>query len=186
MDSRHTLDYDTNKPNDLNAMNACTHTNTTRARHTRDTDSPRHGHTQGVVYSQQWRPPMVHFPQAHTAFAPPQVSTPAPAPADYPAPCPSMMGAWDQACLIAALNQMVGHRDSPWVLDTGATSHMSSNDGILLSRLSHSPSFITVGNGNSIPISCRGTSSIPIADYLFQLNNVLIAPHLVRNLLSIR
>ena len=63
---------------------------------------------------------------------------------------------------------------------------MSSNDGILLSSLSHSPSFITVSNGNSIPISCRGTSSIPIADYPFQLNNVLIAPHLVRNLLSIR
>ena len=97
-----------------------------------------------------------------------------------------MMGAWDQAGLIAALNQIAEQRNSPWVLDTGATSHMSSNDGILLSRLSHSPSFITVGNGNSIPISCRGTSSIPIADYLFQLNNVLIAPHLVRNLLSVR
>jgi len=40
---------------------------------------------------QQWRPPMAHFPQAHTAFAPPQVSTPAPAPAGYPAPGPSMM-----------------------------------------------------------------------------------------------
>ena len=114
-------------------------------------------------------------------FAPPQISSPAPAPASYPAP-----GGWDQAGLIAALNQMAEQRNNPWVLDTGATSHMSSNDGILLSRLSHSPSFITVGNGNSIPISCRGTSSIPIADYLFQLNNVLIAPHLVRNLLSVR
>ena len=144
------------------------------------------GLLQPVGPQQKWRPPMAHFPQAHTAFAPPQVSTPAPAPAGYPAPCPSMMGAWDQAGLIAALNQMVEQRNSPWVLDTGATSHMSSNDSILLSRLSHSPSFITVGNGNSIPISCRGTSSIPIADYLFQLNNVLIALHLVRNLLSVR
>ena len=63
---------------------------------------------------------------------------------------------------------------------------MSSNDGILLSRLPHSPSFTTVSNGNSIPISCRGTSTIPIADHNFQLNNVLVAPHLVRNLLSVR
>src|SRR6185295_17771444 len=109
-----------------------------------------------------------------------------PAPAGYTAPSPSMMGAWDQAGLIAAFNQMAVQGNSPWVLDTGTTSHMSSNDGILLSRLSHSPSFITVGNGNSIPISCRSTSSIPIADYLFQLDNVLIAPHLVRNLLSVR
>src|SRR6185312_2055136 len=35
-----------------------------RAHHTRDTDSPRHGHTQGVVYSQ-------HSPPNHDHTAPP-------------------------------------------------------------------------------------------------------------------
>jgi hypothetical protein len=63
---------------------------------------------------------------------------------------------------------------------------MSSNDGILLSCLPHSSSFITVGNGASILVSSRGTSIIPIANHNFQLNNVLIAPHLVHNLLSVR
>ena len=63
---------------------------------------------------------------------------------------------------------------------------MSSHDGLLLSRLSHSPSFITVGNGASIPISSCGTSIIPIVDHIFQLNNVLVAPHLVHNLLYVR
>jgi len=127
---------------------------------------------------------MMPLQQAHTAFAPTQVSQPVAGPSKYGAP-----GGWDQAGLIAALNQMVlqgAHGANPWVLDTGATSHMSSNDGILLSRLPHLPSSITVGNGTSIPISCRGTSTIPIADHTFQLNNVLIAPHLVRNLLSVR
>jgi len=120
------------------------------------------------------------FPR-HTAFVPPQVSSPAPAPASYPAP-----SGWDQVVLIATLNQMALQGANPWVPDTGATSHKSSNDGILLSRLPHSSSYITVGNGSSIPICSRGTSTLSIADHIFQLNNVLVAPHLVRNLLSVR
>jgi len=124
---------------------------------------------------------MAPLPQAHTAFAPSQVSPPVPAPAGYPAPA-----GWDQAGLIAALNQMALQGTNPWVLDTGATSHMSSNDGILFSRLPHLPSFITVGNGSSIPICSRGTSTLSLADHTFKLNNVLVAPQLVRNLLSVR
>jgi len=58
-------------------------------------------------------------PQAHTAFAPAQVSTPQ---------------MWDQAGLIAALNQMALQNSNSWVMDSGATSHMHSSDGILLSR----------------------------------------------------
>ena len=97
----------------------------------------------------QWRPPMAPLPQAHTSFAPPSTS-----------------GGWDQGALIASLNQMALQGGaSPWVLDTGATSHMSPHDGILLSHLPYSPSFITVGNGSSIPISSRGTSILPIADH---------------------
>jgi len=118
----------------------------------------------------QWCPPMAPLPQPHTAFAPLSVT-----------------GGWDQGALIASLIQMALQGGvSPWVLGTRATSCMSSSDGILLSRLPHSSSFITVGNGASIPVSSRGTSIIPIADHNFQLNNVLVAPHLVRNLLSVR
>jgi len=126
---------------------------------------------------------MAPLPQAHTAFVPPQVSSPAPAPAPASYPTP---GGWDQASLIAALNQMALQGANQWVLDTGATSHMSSNDGILLSRLPHSPSYISIGNGSSISICSRGTSTLSIADHIFQLNNVLVAPHLVHNLLSVR
>ncbi|XP_066363555.1 uncharacterized protein [Miscanthus floridulus] len=60
----------------------------------------------------QWRPPMAPLPQAHTSFAPPSTS-----------------GGWDQGALIASLNQMALQGGaSPWVLDTGATSHMSPHD----------------------------------------------------------
>jgi len=63
---------------------------------------------------------------------------------------------------------------------------MSSNDGILLSRLPSPPSSITVGNGQTIPILSRGTSPLQIADRPFYLDNVLVAPQLTRNLLSVR
>ena len=63
---------------------------------------------------------------------------------------------------------------------------MSPSDGILLSRLPRSDSFITVGNGSNIPTSCRGTSTLSAANTTFHLNNVLVAPTLVRNLLSVR
>jgi hypothetical protein len=93
---------------------------------------------------------------------------------------------WNQASIIAAMNQLALQDSNPWVLDTGATAHMSSSDGILLSRLPHSDSFITVGNGSTIPISCRGTSTLSAADTTFHLNNVLITPAFIRNLLSVR
>jgi hypothetical protein len=83
------------------------------------------------------------------------------------------------------MNQLALQDSIPWVLDTGATAHMSSSDGILLSHLPHFDSFITIGNGSTIPISCHGTSTLSAIDTTFHLNNVLIAPALVRNLLSV-
>jgi hypothetical protein len=117
-------------------------------------------------------PPPQH---AHTAFAPPQFSA---------AGAPS--GGWNTANLIAALNQMAVQDSPSWVMDSGATSHMSSNDGILLSRCHSPPCSITVGNGQSIPSSDHGTSLLPIVDRYFHLNNVLVAPQLARNLLYVR
>ena len=63
---------------------------------------------------------------------------------------------------------------------------MSSSDGILLSRLPHSDCFNTVGNSSTIPIYCRGTSTLSVANTTFHLNNILVAPALVQNLLSVR
>jgi hypothetical protein len=78
-----------------------------------------------------------------------------------------------------ALDQMALHSTNPWVLDTGATSHMASSDDILLTRLPHSSS-ITVGNGHSIHVVSRGTSILPTANTSFHLNNILVAPNIVR------
>jgi hypothetical protein len=64
----------------------------------------------------------------------------------------------------------------------GVSTHMWPSDGILLFRLPHSDSFITVGNGSNIPISYHGTSTLSTANTTFHLNNVLVARALVRNL----
>jgi hypothetical protein len=73
-----------------------------------------------------------------------------------------------------------------WVMDTGASTHMHSSDGILLSRLPAAHSSITVGNGARIPVTSRGSSILKIDMSNFTLNNILVAPSLVHNLLSVR
>nr|XP_015611142.1 uncharacterized protein LOC107278842 [Oryza sativa Japonica Group] len=65
------------------------------------------------------------YPQAHTAFTGPYVSPPT---LGWP-PVQSVQPTWDQQGLVAALNQLSVNSPNPWVLDTGATSHMSSTDG---------------------------------------------------------
>nr|CAE05417.1 OSJNBa0035I04.5 [Oryza sativa Japonica Group]CAE05956.3 OSJNBb0088C09.15 [Oryza sativa Japonica Group] len=122
---------------------------------------------------QPWRAPSAGilgpYPQAHTAFTGPYSSPP---------PAGSVQPAWDQAGLVAALNGMTLHNPNSWVLNTGATSHMSSIDGILVTRLPNSQTYITVGSGHSIPIVCRGTSFLPIGTTRFDLRHVLVAPSL--------
>jgi len=73
-----------------------------------------------------------------------------------------------------------------WYFDTGATSHMASDTGILSSFSpppAHSPSSIVVGNGNLLPVTATGTTHLP---YNFNLNNVLVSPNLIKNLVSVR
>jgi len=73
-----------------------------------------------------------------------------------------------------------------WYFDTGATSHMAFDAGILSTLSSptrHSPSFIVVGNGNLLPVTSTGTTHLPCN---FDLNNVLVSPDLIKNLISVR
>ena len=110
-------------------------------------------------------------PQAHAAITSPQAPTQSPS--------------WDQAGLIAALQQMALEGNA-WVMDTGASTHMHSSEGILLSRLPAASSSITVGNGAHIPVTSRGSSVLATDTSRFILNNVLIVPSIIRNLLSVR
>jgi len=112
-------------------------------------------------------------PQAHKAFAPAATSG------------NSSSSTWDAAGLIATLQAMNMQGNSPWVVDSGASTHMTSSDGMITQHLPPSISSITVGNGTTIPVTSRGHSVLPTPTSNFILKNILVAPSIVRNLLSV-
>ncbi|KAK1605995.1 hypothetical protein QYE76_029668 [Lolium multiflorum] len=79
---------------------------------------------------------------------------------------------WDSSALIAALNNLALQQGG-WVMDSGASSHMTNDDGNL-TRSSHlrTPHFVTVGDGTTIPITSSGfTSFCTPSGHVFRLNH---------------
>lgn len=72
-------------------------------------------------------------------------------------------------------------------MDTGASSHMAAHPG----NLSHSfptstESRIIVGNGAGLSISHIGSANFPSTSKPLSLNNVLVSPQLIQNLVSVK
>jgi histone deacetylase 1/2 len=103
--------------------------------------------------------------------------------------------AWDQSALYAALSTAGVPTQQPppppsasdWYFDTGASAHITNNSGILhsLSPL-HSPSSVVIGNGAHLPVSQSAAATIATPSSSIQLNNVLVSPSMVKNLVSVR
>jgi hypothetical protein len=93
---------------------------------------------------------------------------------------------WDQAALAQSFSTVgltppVG---TEWIADSGASYHTTPDAGILSSvRPPHPscPSSIMVGDGSCLPVTSVGSTLGP-----FRLSDVLVAPQMVHNLLSIR
>ncbi|KAK1697002.1 hypothetical protein QYE76_013699 [Lolium multiflorum] len=109
----------------------------------------------------QWRAPssgqgiLGPRPQAYTATAPSTSAT-----------------TWDSSALIAALNNLALQQGG-WVMDSGASSHMTNDDGNL-TRSSHlrTPHSVTVGDGTTIPITSSGFTSFRTpSGHVFRLNH---------------
>lgn len=77
--------------------------------------------------------------------------------------------------------------DSGWYMDTGATAHLTSQPGTLRSLVNSSmiPSVI-VGNGSSLPTTSIGSCSFPSLTRSLHLNNVLVCPSIIKNLIFVR
>jgi hypothetical protein len=76
-----------------------------------------------------------------------------------------------------------------WYMDTGAETHMTSNSGNLCSSQTPSfstPSNIVVGNGSLLPVTHTGSVTFPATYGPLHLHNVLVSPHLIKNLISVR
>ncbi|KAL4561753.1 hypothetical protein LXL04_033927 [Taraxacum kok-saghyz] len=77
--------------------------------------------------------------------------------------------------------------DASWYMDMGATNHLASDTGKLLSILNkqHANS-VFVGNGQSIPVTHTGYSKIQTTHRPVHLHNVLVTPNIIKNLISVR
>ncbi|GJX60940.1 ribonuclease H-like domain-containing protein [Tanacetum coccineum] len=74
-----------------------------------------------------------------------------------------------------------------WNFDTGASSHLNNSVTNLSENFNSCmyPS-VSVGDGHSIPVTNTGHSILPTSVRPLHLNNVLITPHIVKNLISVR
>ncbi|GKB37360.1 ribonuclease H-like domain-containing protein [Tanacetum coccineum] len=74
-----------------------------------------------------------------------------------------------------------------WNMDTGASSHLNNSVTSLstIFNLYIYPS-VSVGDGHSIPVTNTGHSILPTPTRSLHLNNVLITPHIVKNLIFVR
>ena len=73
-----------------------------------------------------------------------------------------------------------------WFLDSGATSHITNNpDNLDVSTVYAGNERVLVGNGQSLPISHKGSVSNIIPHSSLVLSNVLVVQPLQKNLISI-
>ena len=105
-----------------------------------------------------------------------------------PSPAAPLSPGWDQQALAAQFQTMSLQQppQQDWYFDTGATTHMASDAGILSTSTvpsSHSSSSIIVGNGNLLPVVSTGSTVLP---HNLHLNKVLVSPNLIKNLISVR
>jgi hypothetical protein len=72
-----------------------------------------------------------------------------------------------------------------WITDSGTSNHTTLDASNLTSvhpPTSTDPSSIIVGNGSALPVTSEGDSTLPAP---FYLNNVLVTPDVIQNLLSV-
>ncbi|GKD53940.1 ribonuclease H-like domain-containing protein [Tanacetum coccineum] len=74
-----------------------------------------------------------------------------------------------------------------WNMDTCASSHLNNSVNSLSENFNTCMySSISVGDGHSIPVTNTGHSILPTPVKSLHLNNVLITPHIVKNLIYVR
>ena len=92
---------------------------------------------------------------------------------------------WDQQSLASAFSTVSLNQPptNVWFFDSDATSHMTSDSSTLTHNfISQYPSSIVVGNGSLLPVT--STSTVTLLGP-FSLNNVLVSPSLIKNLISV-
>ncbi|KAI3797236.1 hypothetical protein L1987_32491 [Smallanthus sonchifolius] len=104
------------------------------------------------------------------------------------APSPPNVNALSPTELGAALSAMTLNTPDPhWYMDTGASSHLTSNTNDITTLITKPCNDnILVGDGNTLPITGSGHGLKRVDDKTYNLNNILVAPQIIKNLLSVR
>jgi hypothetical protein len=71
-------------------------------------------------------------------------------------------------------------------MDTGASSHMASDPSNLHSLQPSSSQFVTVGNGAQFLVTHACSQTLTSSHKLLYLRNILLVPHIIKNLISVR
>lgn len=97
---------------------------------------------------------------------------------------------WDQSSLHAVLNHL-SHQGqgsgADWLLDTGATTRLANNPGIITNPSPYtSSSSVIVSNGASLTITHISDTSFPTSKFHIRLCDIVITPNLIKKYISIR
>jgi hypothetical protein len=97
---------------------------------------------------------------------------------------------WDHNDLAHNFNTMTltPPPNTEWYMDSGASSHMASNSGILshVSSPNYStPTNIVVDNGSLLPVTSIGHTYFPSASHPLYLYDVLVSHDIIKNLISV-
>lgn len=75
---------------------------------------------------------------------------------------------------------------SEWILDSGATNHVTSDVNNLSSfYVYEGTDNLQIGNGEGLPISNIGFSSFKVSNHTIHLHNILHVPNFSKNLISL-
>ncbi|KAJ9564595.1 LOW QUALITY PROTEIN: hypothetical protein OSB04_000561, partial [Centaurea solstitialis] len=77
-------------------------------------------------------------------------------------------------------------QDNNFYMDTGASRHMTFNQGTIHSLTPCNSSFIQVGTGAVVPAKYTGHCKLPFSPWPLMLNNVLVSDKLIKNLISVK
>ncbi|KAJ9563458.1 hypothetical protein OSB04_008618 [Centaurea solstitialis] len=77
-------------------------------------------------------------------------------------------------------------QDNNFYMDTGASRHMTFNQGTMHSLTPCNSSFIQVGNGAVVPARYIGQCKLPFSPWPLMLKNVLVSDKLIKNLIFVR
>jgi hypothetical protein len=103
---------------------------------------------------------------------------------------PELSYSFNHSAMLHATMSNVLYQPPPateWIMDSGASSHVTGKTNTLTSyhpNLDGNSQHIIVGNGSKLPILVVGSaqiSSLPL-----HLQNVLVSPQIVKNLISVR